>query len=123
MATQSSLGPLEQVIRSKLTTALAPSLLEVHNDSHMHRHHAAMANSTSPETHFRITVVSDTFDGQRLAARHRVVYGLLRDEMAREGGIHALQLRLKTRAEEVRDREGGVAGTRAETCRNKTGER
>ena len=29
-------------------------------------------------------------------ARHRIVYSLLKDEMAAEGGIHALQLRTRT---------------------------
>jgi acid stress-induced BolA-like protein IbaG/YrbA len=38
-------------------------------------------------------------------ARHRMVYGLLKEEMAREGGIHALQLRTKTPEEEERIRE------------------
>lgn len=36
-------------------------------------------------------------------ARHRMVYALLKDEMEREGGIHALQLRTKTPAEEERE--------------------
>ena len=34
------------------------------------------------------------------AARHRMVYALLRDEMAIEGGIHALQLKTLTPEEE-----------------------
>lgn len=34
------------------------------------------------------------------AARHRMIYNLLKDEMAQEGGIHALQLRTKTPEEE-----------------------
>ena len=39
-------------------------------------------------------------------ARHRLVYGLLKEEMAKEGGIHALQLRTRTAEEEqkIRDR-------------------
>ena len=35
-------------------------------------------------------------------ARHRMIYALLRDEMAQEGGIHALQLRTLTPEEERR---------------------
>lgn len=31
-----------------------------------------------------------------------MVYGLLKDEMAREGGIHALQLRTRTPEEEAK---------------------
>lgn len=38
-------------------------------------------------------------------ARHRMVYALLRDEMAQEGGIHALQLRTMTPEEEERQRK------------------
>ena len=33
-------------------------------------------------------------------ARHRMVYALLKEEMAKEGGIHALQLRTRTPDEE-----------------------
>lgn len=35
-------------------------------------------------------------------ARHRMVYSLLKDELAREGGIHALQLKTRTPEEEER---------------------
>lgn len=38
-------------------------------------------------------------------ARHRMVYALLKEEMAREGGLHALQLKTKTPAEEQREKE------------------
>lgn len=37
-------------------------------------------------------------------ARHRMVYALLKEEMAREGGIHALQLRTRTVEEEEREK-------------------
>ena len=60
-----------------------------------------MAESTSRETHFRLVVTSAKFEGKRLAARHRMVHTLLRDEMAREGGIHALQLKTMTPEEET----------------------
>jgi BolA protein len=119
---------MELAMRTKLTEALQPSYLEVNNDSHLHRHHAAMKGNTSPETHFRygyrfdieankrVVVVSERFEGERLAARHRIIYGLLKEEMAQEGGIHALQLRCKTRAEQERD---GLPASKPETCRNK----
>lgn len=119
MATQStSQGPLEMSIRSKLSSALNPTVFQLHNDSRLHAHHAAMANSTSPETHFRLTLVSDQFDGLKLAQRHRLVYGLLKEEVG-EGKVHALQMRLKTRGEQVRDEERGKGGaSKPETCRN-----
>ncbi|KAK3383039.1 bola-like protein [Lasiosphaeria ovina] len=92
--------PLEDTIREKITAALSPSTLEIHNDSHLHAHHQAMEGSTSRETHFRLVITSAAFEAKRQPARHRLVYGLLSDEMAREGGIHALQLRTLTPEEE-----------------------
>ncbi|KAL1839462.1 hypothetical protein VTK73DRAFT_4033 [Phialemonium thermophilum] len=108
-ATMVSSTPMEDAIREKLTAALRPSRLEIHNDSHLHAHHKAMAGNTSRETHFRLVITSEAFRAQRPPARHRLVYSLLRDELAREGGVHALQLRTLTPEEEEqrRAREGG----------------
>lgn len=64
-----------------------------------------MAGNTSPETHFRVVITSDVFKSKMQPARHRMVYGLLKEEMAREGGIHALQLRTRTVEEEQRQLE------------------
>jgi BolA protein len=61
-----------------------------------------MAGSTSQETHFRVVITSEAFKGKMQPARHRMVYGLLKEEMQREGGIHALQLRTRTVEEESR---------------------
>lgn len=61
-----------------------------------------MAGSTSQETHFRVVITSDAFKSKMQPARHRMVYALLKDEMAKEGGIHALQLRTRTIEEEQR---------------------
>lgn len=44
-------------------------------------------------------------------ARHRAVYRLLASEMARAGGIHALQLRTKTPEEEERERARARPGS------------
>jgi len=84
----------------QITAALSPTHLEIHNDSHLHAHHKAMAGSTSSETHFRVVVTSAAFEAKMQPARHRLVYALLKDEMAMEGGIHALQLRTRTPDEE-----------------------
>lgn len=89
----------------KITAALSPSTLEIHNDSHLHAHHKAMRASTSQETHFRVVITSEAFAHKMQPARHRMVYALLKEEMAREGGIHALQLRTRTPEEERRQAE------------------
>ena len=60
MSQSQSQSPMEDAIRSKLTTALAPSLLQIHNDSHLHAHHKAMAGSVSRETHFRYFSILST---------------------------------------------------------------
>ncbi|KAI5803937.1 bola protein [Geopyxis carbonaria] len=90
------LTPMEDAIRTKLTASLAPTLLQIHNDSHKHAHHKAMAGVASKETHFRVVVASAQFAGLRMLQRHRLVNGLLKDELEADGGIHALQLRTLT---------------------------
>lgn len=42
-------------------------------------------------------------------ARHRMVYQLFKDEMAMEGGIHALQLTTRTSDEEAKIKEKKAA--------------
>jgi stress-induced morphogen len=64
-----------------------------------------MAGSTSTETHFRVVITSAAFEKKMQPARHRMVYALLKEEMSREGGIHALQLRTRTPEEERRQEE------------------
>ncbi|KAL4892866.1 bola protein [Aspergillus ambiguus] len=100
-----SATPMEDTIRDKLTHAFTPSTLIIRNDSHLHAHHAPMQGSTSKETHFHVTITSSEFQSKMQPARHRMVYALLKEEMAREGGIHALQLRTKTPEEEQREKE------------------
>lgn len=50
----------------------------------------------------RVVITSDVFQSKMQPARHRMVYALLKEEMAREGGIHALQLKTRTPEEEKR---------------------
>ena len=64
-----------------------------------------MRGSTSRETHFRLVITSGAFRSKMQPARHRLVYSLLKDEMAKEGGIHALQLRTMTPEEEAKRRQ------------------
>ena len=101
----------------QITVALQPTLLEIHNDSSKHSHHQAMQGSVSKETHFRVLITSEAFKSKMQPARHRMVYGLLKEELERAGGIHALQLRTRTPEEEERQtarkkvEEGGKEGS------------
>jgi BolA protein len=86
-------GPVSQLIKSKLSI-LNPIHLEIIDDSSKHASHKAMIGKEAVETHFRVTIVSDEFEGMKLLQRHRKVYDLLGNEM--KAGLHALSINAKT---------------------------
>jgi stress-induced morphogen len=47
-----------------------------------------------------LVITSSAFDGKMQLARHRMVNTLMKNELAQEGGIHALQLTTRTPQEE-----------------------
>jgi len=90
-------GPIATIIRRKLTDALAPTRLEVEDDSARHaghHHEGGMDARPGGESHFNLTVVSTAFAGLGRVQRQRVVNGLLAQEMA--GPVHALSIRALT---------------------------
>ncbi|KAI9261159.1 bola protein [Sporodiniella umbellata] len=91
-------GPIQLAIETKVTEALNPAKLELVNESHLHAHHEAMKGVANKETHFKIFVVSDEFQGKSLMQRHRLIYNLLNDELQNQG-LHALTIKAKTKAE------------------------
>ena len=91
------MGPIQQIITTKLQSALTPEFLEVLNESYMH------SVPTGSESHFKIVVVSENFVGQRLVKRHQLVYALLADELA--GPVHALAIHTYT-SKEWQTKEG-----------------
>ena len=52
------------------------------------------------ETHFRVVVVSDAFQGKSAIQRHREINAALKEELA--GPVHALAIKALTPAEAVR---------------------
>ena len=82
-------------IDAKLTAALVPSEIEVRDESHLHAGHAGAPDGG--ESHFRVRVVSDRFEGLSRVARQRLVNEALRDEL--EGPVHALAMATLTPAE------------------------
>ncbi|HEU4778229.1 MAG TPA: BolA family protein [Telluria sp.] len=74
-------------LRSALTAALQPSVLELVDESALHAGHAGAASGGS---HFRLKIVSERFEGLRLVMRHRLVYDSVHDMMHTE--IHALAI-------------------------------
>ena len=76
---------IEQVLRAKL----APTQLEVIDESGAHAGHAG-ANVTGFGTHFRVRIASPLFEGKSRVARHRVVYDSLQHFI--DQGLHALAI-------------------------------
>jgi BolA protein len=81
-------------IRGALQTALAPQLIEIEDDSHLHAGHAGAATGRG---HFTVKVVAEGFSGLSLIARHRLVYAAVDELMQTD--IHALSIRALTPAE------------------------
>lgn len=79
---------LEQQIRERLESALAPTELEVVNESHRHAGHAG--DDGSGESHWHVVIASDSFNGKNRLARHRAVHDALGPEIL--GRIHALAI-------------------------------
>ncbi len=73
-------------IEAALRAALAPSELEVRDDSHLHAGHAGAREGR----HFHVRIVSARCAGLNRVARHRLVYDSLQTLMPR--GIHALAI-------------------------------
>ena len=84
-------GPVEASIVAKIAAALEPVELKVINESYMHN------VPKDSESHFKIVVVSDAFDGMRPIQRHRAVNSLLQKEF--DAGLHALSIVAKTPAQ------------------------
>jgi len=72
-----------------LRQALAPTELEVLDESCKHAGHAG-ANGTGFGTHFRIRIASPQLASLPRVQRHRLVYDALREFIA--AGVHAIAI-------------------------------
>jgi BolA protein len=93
--TDTTTAPLAEIIASRLTGALAPSQLEVINDSHHHAGHSG--DDGTGESHFTVIVESARFAGLSRVQRQRLVNTALADLLARR--IHALAIRARAPGE------------------------
>ena len=82
---------VQSIIEEKLTKAFSPEYLVVENESHMHNVPAGS------EMHFKVQIVSDSFDNEMLIKRHRAVNKVLENELADQ--IHALSIHAFTKSE------------------------
>ncbi|KAM7306068.1 putative BolA protein [Ixodes scapularis] len=83
-------GQVQRSIEEKLSKALNPTELLVENESHMHN------VPKGSETHFRVTVVSASFEGKSLVQQHALVYGAVKEEL--QNPVHALAIETSTPA-------------------------
>jgi BolA protein len=75
---------MQEQIKARLA-AFPWTILEVQNESHMH--------SRGAETHFKVTGVSELFEGKTRLERSRWLHTVLAEEIGR---IHSLTSRLLT---------------------------
>lgn len=82
-------------MREKLTAVFTPKELEIEDESSRHEGHAG--HRPGGETHFRIRIISDSFERVPRLERQRRVYAALADEL--KGRVHALSVTTLTPAE------------------------
>jgi BolA family transcriptional regulator, general stress-responsive regulator len=80
-------------IRSALERELAPTHIEIIDDSAAHAGHAGARSGG----HYRVTIVSAAFEGRTQLARHRLVYAAVAPLMS--GTVHALNITARTPGE------------------------
>lgn len=95
----------QETIQDKLSLALHPVHLDVENESRMHN------VPPGSETHFKVVIVSEAFEGLGLVERHRCVHEALAAELRK--GLHALTIRALTPAQWS---EQGAAGFQSPAC-------
>jgi BolA protein len=89
---------VEARIRLALMDALQPARLDVTNESALHAGHGGSPGTG--ESHFRVLIVSERFEGKTRIERHRMVNEALAAEL--RDGLHALAIKALTPREEVR---------------------
>ncbi|MGA8170137.1 MAG: BolA family protein [Methylocystis sp.] len=89
-------GEVKAAIEGKLSATLAPTRLVVVDDSARHAGHGG--HRPGGESHFRVDVESALFRGKSRIERHRLIHGILADEL--NGPVHALEIVAKAPDEE-----------------------
>ena len=74
----------QSIIIKKLEEVFSPDHLEVINESASHN------VPEGSESHFKVVLVSQSFEGQSAVKRHQSVYAVLAAEL--QSGVHALAL-------------------------------
>ena len=76
---------VQATIEKKLASGMQPQHLEVINESGNHN------VPPGSESHFKVVIVADAFEGKALLARHRMINELLAEELQNEEIINLLK--------------------------------
>lgn len=79
---------VQKLIEQKLVDAIPLQGIEIINESHMHN------VPPGSESHFKIIVISEDFEGERLVKRHQRINKVLAEEL--NSKIHALAIQALT---------------------------
>ena len=84
------------ILQDRINTGLAPTVLEIEDESHLHEDHQHGAKLVEARGggHFSAVIVSAEFEGLPLVQRHRLVYTAVGDLMG--GKVHALSMKTLT---------------------------
>lgn len=86
---------MRTTIEGKLVEALSPLHIEVKDESHLHAGHAGAPGGG--ESHFRVLIVAEAFEGMNRVARQRRINQILACELKEQ--IHALAMKTLTPSE------------------------
>jgi BolA family transcriptional regulator, general stress-responsive regulator len=86
---EASTGPVASEMIDRLTAALAPTRLDLEDQSHQHIGHAG--HDPRGESHFALTIESPAFAGLGRVERQRKIYAALGDLMRER--VHALTIK------------------------------
>jgi len=86
-----NIGPVAREMETRLIAALAPTTLEIIDDSEKHSGHAG--HDGRGESHFTLIIEAPSFARQSRVARQRAIYAALGDLMQER--VHALAIRAK----------------------------
>ena len=85
--------PSAEALKARIQERLAPTALEVIDESYQHAGHVG-ADASGVGTHFRVRIASPSFTGKSRVACHRLVYDAVQDFI--DQGLHALAIETET---------------------------
>ena len=86
---------MKEAIAKEVGERLTPSFMAVIDNSHLHKGHAG--TSRIGDTHFKLRICSQKFEGLSLVKRHQLVNTLCKPFF--ELGMHALEIEALTQQE------------------------